>query len=92
MATGWVLIDDDHYYCDSTGKMVTDKWIDDYYLLENGRMVRNQCIRESCVDENGKKDKPITRKLASNLDIEGLSLGSYEFINSYKGLKGFILT
>jgi len=49
-------------------------------------MARNEWIGESYVDENGKKDKSITRKLASNLDIEGLSLGSYEFINSYKGI------
>ena len=54
MTTGWIKDNGSWYYLDSSGAMVTNKWIGDYYLKSGGEMAVNQWIDGYYVDADGK--------------------------------------
>jgi glucan-binding YG repeat protein len=87
MKTGWMKDSKsgEWHYFDKSGRQVFNKWVGDYYLLANGCMAKNKWIGEYYVDQSGKKDSSVSRILAENLNIEGLSIGSYDYYYSVKG-------
>ena len=50
---GWHKVDQDWYYVDSNGNLVTDKWIGNYYLKSNGTMATNKWIDNFYVGSDG---------------------------------------
>ena len=54
-ASAWQQIDDQYYYFNGSGYMVSNCWIGNYYLGANGAMLKNTTTPDDYqVDENGK--------------------------------------
>ena len=57
MQTGWLSTGSNWYYLDTSGRMVTNQWIQGkYYMKSDGTMARNEWIGKYHVDKNGKWD------------------------------------
>ena len=52
---GWVKEEEDWFYFDSYGHMVTDKWIGSYYVKSDGKMAVSEWVEDGTyyVDANG---------------------------------------
>lgn len=69
----WQKIDQQWYYFDESGYIVTEQWVGDYYLNSNGTLATNQWIGNYYVDANGKWSRIALNTDASTQNNEASS-------------------
>lgn len=89
----WIQSDDDWYYLDNNGHMLTDSWVDNKYYVDNkGKMVKNRVYNGIEFDENGlsKSSRDLTSQINNKKSVldypvntlvdqmDTISLGKYE--------------
>ncbi|MEI3521718.1 MAG: glycerophosphodiester phosphodiesterase family protein [Anaerosacchariphilus sp.] len=49
----WIAKNNEWYYLDESGKLVSESWVAWHYLLKDGRMARDQWIERKYIDNDG---------------------------------------
>ena len=63
MQTGWIIVDGNWYFLDTSGAMVSNQWVGNYYLNHDGVMLKNaQTPDGHYVDASGKWIQPGWKK------------------------------